>query len=169
MRRTMIGVMGSGLEGGNLEDTAFTLGTLIAREGWILLTGGRRSGVMDAANRGAKTVPGSTTVGILPTDHRTTDVSDAVDIAVFTNMGDARNAINAQSSDVLIACGAETPGTLSEVALALKSNKHVVLLGAGNEARGFLTRCGGDRVHVATDPAEAIAQIRQLGFGSDPS
>ena len=45
---------------------AKSLGELIARQGWVVLTGGRASGVMDAASEGAKSVPGSLTIGILP-------------------------------------------------------------------------------------------------------
>lgn len=53
-RKTVVGVMGPG-EGATLADLerAQTLGRLIAGEGWVLLTGGRRSGVMDAASKGA--------------------------------------------------------------------------------------------------------------------
>jgi uncharacterized protein (TIGR00725 family) len=161
--------MGPSAGGKAIEDTAFELGELVAREGWILLTGGRAAGVMDAASRGAKSVRGSITIGILPDDCRTPDVSSSVDIAIFTNMGDARNAINVQSSDVVIACGAGTPGTLSEVALALKAEKHVVLLQAGAEARRFLSGCGAGNVHMASDALEAIRRVKQLGIPSRPS
>jgi hypothetical protein len=154
--------MGPAAAGEALEKAAYELGRLIAEEGWVVLTGGRDCGVMDAASRGAKSVGGSTTVGILPDDYRAGEISDAVDIAIFTAMGDARNAINVQSSDVVIACGAATPGTLSEVALALKVEKHVVVLGAGPEGRQFLSVCGGDRIHFADTAADAVAQVRRL-------
>ncbi len=169
MRRTVIGVMGPGAEGGALVETARALGQLVALNGWILLTGGRAAGVMDAASRGAKTVPGSITVGILPGDQQAGGVSAAVDIAIFTNLGDARNAVNVQSSDVVVAFGAATPGTLSEVALALKCGKHVVLLCADETARAFLERCGNGLLHVAVDPADAIAKIQSLGFRPGPT
>ena len=68
MRRRIIGVMGPGDGGPALEREAFALGALIARERWVLLTGGRAAGVMDAASRGAKSVADSVTVGILPDD-----------------------------------------------------------------------------------------------------
>jgi uncharacterized protein (TIGR00725 family) len=168
MRRTVIGVMGPGTEADALKETARALGELVAGNGWILLTGGRDAGVMESASRGAKAVPGSLTVGILPGDHRDGGVSGAVDIAIFTNMGDARNAINVQSSDVIVALGAATPGTLSEVALALKCGKHVVLLAAEEATRAFLQRCSRDLVHVAVDPADAVAMIQSLGFRPGP-
>ncbi|GAH64843.1 unnamed protein product, partial [marine sediment metagenome] len=49
---------------GDYED-ARCLGGLIAKEGWILLNGGRASGIMEASARGAKENSGLT-VGILP-------------------------------------------------------------------------------------------------------
>jgi uncharacterized protein (TIGR00725 family) len=162
MRRTVIGVMGPASAGKAVEETAVELGRLVAQEGWVLLTGGRDCGVMDAASRGAKEVSGSITVGVLPDGYRSDGISDAVDIAVFTAMGDARNAINVQSSDVVVACGAATPGTLSEVALALKAGRHVVVLGAEPVGREFLSLCGGDRIHFASDAADAVAQVRRL-------
>src|SRR5262245_30178709 len=163
MRRPVIGVMGPGADT-TFDTMAFALGRLIAREGWILLTGGRNAGVMDAASRGAKSVPGSITVGILPTDGQSTDVSASVDIAIFTNMGDARNAINVQSSDVVVAVSAASAGTLSEVALAMKAAKPVVLLGAGTETRAFLAAWGSGNVHFVDDAREAIRRIKGLGI-----
>jgi uncharacterized protein (TIGR00725 family) len=164
VRRTIIGVMGPGDEGGQLNEMAFVLGQLIARAGWILLTGGRRVGVMDAANRGAKTVPGSITVGVLPGDYRSDDVSDSVDIAIFTGMGDARNVVNVLSSDVVVACGAATPGTASEIALGLKSGRSVILLAPSEEAAAFFIKCGGGRVDIAQDPAQVITMIQAIGL-----
>jgi uncharacterized protein (TIGR00725 family) len=100
---------------------AFALGSAIANEGWVVLTGGRNRGVMDAVNKGAK-ASGGLTVGILPTKDKRT-ISDAVDVAVITDMGNARNYINVLTSDVIVACGAGGAGTASEIALALKSDK----------------------------------------------
>jgi len=159
-RRPVIGVMGAG-ESASARDCAHAedLGRRIAAAGWVLLSGGRACGVMAAANRGAKRVAGSLTVGILPT--RSGDVSPDVDVAVFTGMGDARNAINALSSRVLIACGAGGPGTASEVALALKSGTPVILLGAPRSAREFFGGLAGV-VRVAESPEQAIALAREL-------
>ncbi len=121
MRQIIIGVMGSG-EKATATDikNAYKLGDLIAQRRWTLLTGGRNVGVMDAVNKGAKSANGLT-IGILPRENQK-DISEAVDIAIFTDMGNARNNINVLSSDVVIACGMGA-GTASEVALALKANK----------------------------------------------
>jgi hypothetical protein len=156
--------MGPGAEDAVLTEMAFVLGQLIARAGWILLTGGRRVGVMDAASRGAKTVPGSITVGVLPDDYRSADVSDSVDIAIFTGMGDARNVVNVLSSDVVVACGAGTPGTASEIALALKAGRPVILLAPSEEAAAFFVKCGGGRVDIAREPAQVITRIQAIGL-----
>jgi hypothetical protein len=51
---------------------------------------------MAAANRGAKRVEGSLTIGILPC--ASGGVAPDVDVAVFTGMGNARDAINVLSS-----------------------------------------------------------------------
>ncbi|MCH8054373.1 MAG: hypothetical protein IH895_09945, partial [Planctomycetes bacterium] len=66
-------------------------------------------------------------IGILP-DADTSRATPDLDYAIVTGMGDARNLINVLSSDVVIACTGGA-GTMSEVALALKNGKRVILLG----------------------------------------
>jgi uncharacterized protein (TIGR00725 family) len=137
------------------------LGCLVAEAGWILLTGGRPAGVMEAANAGAKAVAGSLTIGILPSDPDG-PVSEHVDVAVFTGLGDARNAVNVLSSDVVVACGVEGPGTASEVALALKARRPIILLGATPVASAFFrTLPGAHLLHDAETPEEVIRVIEQ--------
>lgn len=159
MRRIIIGVMGPG-EGARQEDldAAYHLGELIAAEGWVLLSGGRKSGVMDAVNRGAKSKSGLT-LGILPTDE-TDKISDAVDIAVITHMRSGRNYINVLSSNVVIACGMNH-GTASEVALALVSKKPVILLNASEVSKAFF-RSIGEEIYIAQSSEEAIALTKKL-------
>jgi hypothetical protein len=91
-RGAVIGVMGAG-DNARHEDAeaAFALGAQIATQGWVLLSGGRDSGVMDAVNRGAKQA-GGLTIGVVPGADRSS-ISDAVDIAIVTGMGSARNNI----------------------------------------------------------------------------
>ena len=83
------------------------LGELIARREWVVLTGGRDVGVMDAACQGAKKVPGSLTIGILPSARER--VSKYVDLAIITEMGNARNNVNVMSSNVVVVCGLMGP------------------------------------------------------------
>ena len=90
---------------------------------------------MEAACRGAKEA-GGTTVGLLP-GHDRDDANPYVDVAVPTGLGEARNALVVRTADSLIAIGGGY-GTLSEIALALRTGKRVVGLGtweiAGIEA-----------------------------------
>ena len=138
---------------------AYELGKLIAQEGWVLLTGGRNAGVMDAASAGAKAANGLT-VGILPTADDS-NISEAVDIAIVTGMGSARNNLNVLSSDVVIACGMGA-GTASEVALAIKANKPVVLFTNHQEAQCFFTNLSATTVFIAKTPLAAIKIVKDL-------
>jgi uncharacterized protein (TIGR00725 family) len=160
-RRVIVGVMGAGENARAIDiRNAFALGSAIADEGWIVLTGGRNRGVMDAASKGAK-ASGGLTVGILPTNDRRT-ISAAVDVAIMTDMGSARNYINVLTSDVIVACGAGGSGTASEIALALKSDKFVVLLNSGKESRAYFKKIGGRLVLKADSVAKTIELIRLL-------
>ena len=134
-----MGVMGSGGDGdAALLAVARELGAAIAREGWVLLNGGRACGVMDASARGASEA-GGLVVGILP-DGDAHRASAHVDIPIRTGMGDARNAVNVLSSDVVIALRGGA-GTLSEIALALKAQRPVIALAFDPGAAGnFRTR-----------------------------
>ena len=166
MRRPIVGIVGAGDAGERSLRNARELGRLVAAHGWIVLTGGRPDGVMAAACAGAKEVPGSLTLGILPSAAGSVDPN--VDVAVFTGMGDARNAINVLTSDAIVACGLEGAGTASEVAYALKAAKPVVLLAAGPAAVSFFRALqGGDRVLEADSPGDAALLLeRKVGLGT---
>ncbi|AFY67675.1 TIGR00725 family protein [Geitlerinema sp. PCC 7407] len=160
MRKILIGVMGPG-SAAQPEDVthAHELGRRIAEAGWVLLTGGRKVGVMEAANQGAHAA-GGLTVGILPgTDDDS--VSEAVDIAIFTDLGNARNNLNVLSSRVIIACGFGF-GTLSEVALALKSDRPVIVLTNNGNFKNFLMKISSQNLHLCQTPQEAISLVRQI-------
>ena len=152
--------MGPG-EGASESDkaTAFTLGKLIAEQGWVLLSGGRDCGVMDASCKGAKSA-GGLTIGILPGTTRA-GMSDAVDIPIITGTGNARNAINVLSCDAIIGCGMGA-GTASEVALALKSDKFVILLNNDEiSQRFFRSLAKNAQLEYANSPQQAVALIKQ--------
>lgn len=138
---------------------AYKLGRTIAQQGWILLTGGRKAGVMDAASQGAKSVDGLT-IGILP-GKDDGGISEAVDIAIFTDMGNARNNINVLSSDVIIACGIGA-GTVSEIALALKSHKKVILLNQDEESKVFFKKLSPDNVYIVENVEAAISKVKVI-------
>lgn len=156
--KTIIGVMGGG-ESAAAEDLtlAFRLGGLIANEGWILLNGGRPAGVMEASAKGAKEC-GGLTVGILP-GRDPQSASPYIDIPIVTGMGDGRNYINALSSDVVVALPGGA-GTISEIALALKNRKKVILLNfdTGETFKPYLE---SGLLKNARSPEEAILVIKE--------
>ncbi len=109
-------------------EAAEEVGRRIAGAGAVVLTGGG-AGVMEAASRGARQA-GGVTLAVLPgRDALESPPNAYVDHAVFTGMGDARNAILALTADAVIAIGGGW-GTLSEIALAMKTRRPVVLLGS---------------------------------------
>ena len=116
---------------------------------------------MDAACAGAKSVPGSLTIGILPTGPDG-PVSEHVDVAVFTGVNEARNVINVLTSDVVVACGVEGLGTASEVALALKLDRPTILLGPSPAASAFFRALAEESLlHEVQTPDGAIQLIEQ--------
>lgn len=154
-RRPVAGIMGAGDAAPVHERDAERLGELLAQQGWIVLTGGRPFGVMEAAMRGAKRVRGSLTIGVLPTADETP--SSLVDVAIRTDLGHGRNNVNVLSSDVVFACGIEGPGTASEVALAIKNQRPVVLVAPSETAVRFYLGLPGAKIHVVPSADEAAA------------
>jgi len=157
-RRLIVGVMGGGAADQRTTELAYRLGRLIAAADWVLLNGGRNCGVMAASAQGAKE-HGGLTIGILPDADRR-QAAPWIDVAIVTGMGSARNAINVLSSDVVVACTGGA-GTLSEIALALKAGRTVILLDF--DVRGtFAGQAAAGRLLLAATPEEVIAQIRRL-------
>ncbi|MBW4603879.1 MAG: TIGR00725 family protein [Calothrix sp. FI2-JRJ7] len=157
MRKIIIGVMGPGENATPTDiENAYQLGKSIAEQGWVLLTGGRNVGVMEAASQGAKQNNGLT-IGILP-GNNSKGMSEAVDIAIFTDIHNARNNINVLSSDVVIACGMGL-GTASEVALALKNKKPVILL-TDSESQAFFQKMAP--VYLADNVDTALSTIKNI-------
>ncbi|AMA09432.1 TIGR00725 family protein [Picosynechococcus sp. PCC 73109] len=160
MRKLIIGVMGPG--GGATPENltaAYDLGKAIAEAGWVLLTGGRAAGVMAAASQGAK-VAGGLTVGILPGKNHQ-GLADSIDIAICTDLGHGRNNVNVLSADVVVAVGSGL-GTVSEIALALKNHKPVILWQPSPATQAFFTELAPGQFSVAKDIPGAIAQIQAL-------
>ncbi len=131
------------------SEIAAEIGREIARKGAVLLCGGLE-GVMSDAARGAKEI-GGVTVGILP-GPTTAEANEFIDLPIATNMGQARNSIIVHTADVLIAVGGGY-GTLSEIALALKLGKGVVVLQPQIEVPGVM---------VAQTPVGAVDEALTL-------
>jgi hypothetical protein len=115
-------VVGPGDASAAQRAVAEEAGRLLAEAGAVVVTGGC-GGVMEAASKGAREA-GGTTLGILPGADRR-EANPWVAVAVPTGMGEARNALVARAADAMVAIGGEW-GTLSEIALARKTGKHVV-------------------------------------------
>ena len=167
-KKLTVGVMGPGESATEAEkEIATTVGKLIAENGWILLSGGRSSGVMGAVCKGYKEANGVWSIGISPTGKD--GMSPYVDYILPTNMHSGRNILNAQASDVIIAIGnLSSAGTLSEVAFGLiqskpfdktpVKNKPVYLLGDGNIVDGISNAY--PMASKVTDPERIMELIR---------
>lgn len=157
--KTIIGVMGPGNQATPADTkTAYALGNAIATAGWVLLTGGRNAGVMDAASRGAKNA-GGITIGILPDNHLA-NMSDAVDIPIVTGLGNGRNIINVLTSHILIACG-HGAGTTSEIALALKVGKPIIWVNPSRSDLTFWQTLCASPLVTAQTADEVVALVRE--------
>ncbi|MGW5519326.1 SLOG cluster 4 domain-containing protein [Nocardia africana] len=132
--------------------TAREVGRLLARAGAVVLCGGG-TGVMAAVAEGASAEDGLV-IGIRPDTDRT-GVCDALSAVVFTNMGEARNAILISSADAVIVVGGSW-GTLSELALAnRRGDVPVVSIGGWQilDAEGRAV----EGSHRAANAADAVA------------
>lgn len=159
MPKIVIGVMGPGSSASAFDlNNAYEMGQLIAANGYVTLTGGRACGVMEAALKGAKDAGGQT-LGILPSGDKS-DASEYADIVIATAMASARNNINVLSSDVVVACGIEA-GTLSEIALALKTNKAVILISQNEIGNAFLEKLGKGKLYLANNARTAMDVVER--------
>ena len=131
IRRPYVAVVGGSSADADACTVAEAVGGALGRRGAVVVCGGL-GGVMEAACRGARAA-GGLTVGLLPGDDRR-EANEFVDVAIPTGMGEARNALVVRAADVVIAIGGEF-GTLSEIALALRTGKQVVGLSTWELAR----------------------------------
>lgn len=142
---------------------AYKLGKLIAKQNWVLLTGGRNVGVMDAASKGAHEA-GGLVVGVLPSEDRN-EMSEFVDIPICTGMGSARNNINVLSSDVIVALGSGA-GTTSEIMLALKADKPLILLSPSPKLTDYIIELNYPRPLQTPIPNETIQIAKKIIYNN---
>ncbi len=160
MSKPIIGVIGPGDGATSKNETeAEELGKLIANAGWVLLTGGRDIGVMDAASKGARQA-GGLTVGILPSENKE-GASQYLDIPICTGMGSARNNINILSSDVIISCGIGA-GTMSEVMLALKAAKPLIALNPSAALMDYIAELPYAKPEITTEPKKTVQAVQKF-------
>ena len=147
-----VAVVGPGEASAVQERDAEAIGRALAQAAAIVVTGGL-GGVMAAACRGAAGV-GGVTVGLLP-GHSRAAANEWVRIAIPTGLGELRNGLVVRSADAIVAVGGAY-GTLSEVALALKTGTPVV----------GLDSWAIDGVERADSAAAAAARALELARGT---
>jgi uncharacterized protein (TIGR00725 family) len=159
MQPEYISVIGGGQCEASEYAAAIEVGRLVAEAGATLVCGGL-SGIMEAAARGAREAGGST-IGILP-GHDRRLANPYLDHIVTTGIGHARNLAVVSSGDAVIAIGGSW-GTLSEIALARRVGRPVVIL-SGWRLQNDL---GTEGIWYASSPREAIALVRQALAASE--
>jgi uncharacterized protein (TIGR00725 family) len=127
-----VGVAGASQPEASLVAAAELLGRRLAEAGAVIVCGGG-PGVMAAVCRGGQQA-GGTTVGLLPGLDRHSG-NPHLTVALPTGLDQGRNLLLVRASDALVAVGGGF-GTLSEVALALRTGVPVVGLATWSLALG---------------------------------
>jgi uncharacterized protein (TIGR00725 family) len=156
--RLQISVIGAAEGASEILRDAEAVGRGIAEAGAVLVCGAR-TGVMEAASKGASEAGGAV-VGVLPSLSRA-DANPYVTHVVATGIGEARNLAVVASGDAVIAVGGEW-GTLSEIAYARKLGRPVVAM----QSWTLRNRAGTDLgiVEVET-PEEAVREALAAAQG----
>lgn len=156
-RVRMIAVIGASESTAQEEALAEAVGRELAIRGVGLVCGGR-SGVMEAACRGAQEA-GGLAIGILP-GTSPGEGNPHLSVALPTGLGHARNALVVLGGEAVIAVGGGY-GTLSEIALALKLGRKVIGLGSWHAERPDGREA---EIVVAGSAVEAV----ELALGGHP-
>jgi uncharacterized protein (TIGR00725 family) len=153
--RVQISVVGGSDGTAEIIRDAEAVGRGIAEAGAVLICGGR-TGVMEAASKGASEAGGDV-IGVLPTLSRA-DANPYVSHVIATGIGEARNLAVVASGDAVIAVGGEW-GTLSEIAYARKLGRPVVAI----QTWSLRNQAGTDLGIVeASSPEDAVKAALSL-------
>jgi uncharacterized protein (TIGR00725 family) len=155
-----ISVIGAGQGEEEILRDAEEVGRRIAEAGAVLVCGGR-TGVMEAASRGASEA-GGTVLGVLPTSDPE-DANPYVTHVIATGIGHARNLAVVGSGDAVIAIGGEW-GTLSEIAFARRLERPVIALRSWQ----LRNRAGSDVGIVEAESAEEAVAAALVAAGPQP-
>jgi uncharacterized protein (TIGR00725 family) len=153
-------VIGAGQGEEEILRDAEEVGRRIAEAGAVLVCGGR-TGVMEAASRGASEA-GGTVLGVLPTSDPE-DANPYVTHVIATGIGHARNLAVVGSGDAVIAIGGEW-GTLSEIAFARRLERPVIALRSWQ----LRNRTGSDVGIVEAESAEEAVAAALVAAGPQP-
>jgi uncharacterized protein (TIGR00725 family) len=145
-----VAVVGPGEANAEQETLAEEVGRRLAERGAVLVCGGL-GGVMAAACRGAASAEG-VSVGLLPGSDRSA-ANPWVSIAIATGLGELRNGLIVRAAGAVIAIGGGH-GTLSEIALALKTGVPVIGLGTWDIPQITIADAPGDAVKRALELAD---------------
>jgi uncharacterized protein (TIGR00725 family) len=156
VRTGYVAVVGPGTATPADEAVARELGALLAAGGHVVLCGGL-GGVMAAVTRGAREA-GGVVVGLLPGTNRH-DGDPHLTVALATGLGELRNGLLVRAADVVVAVGGSW-GTLSEVALAIRTGVPVVSVGGWTVATADGRPVPG--AHRVPDAAGAVAAVARL-------
>lgn len=148
--RGYVAVVGPGTATPEQAAWAREVGRGLAERGVVVLTGGH-GGVMAATATGVAEA-GGVSIAVLPGLDRAA-ADPAHTYALPTGLGELRNGLLVRCADVVVAVGCSW-GTLSEVALAVRTEVPVVALGCWD------LPAGGPR--PADSPADALAQVDRL-------
>lgn len=144
----IVAVVGPGRATGQEVMRAEAVGRLLAEAGAIIVCGGL-GGVMAAACRGAAAV-GGISVGLLPGEDPTA-ANDWVTVPLATGLGELRNGLVVRAARCVIAIGG-AHGTLSEIALALRTGTPVIGWDTWDVAGIRVVTTAADAVSAALQP-----------------
>ena len=127
-----VAVVGPSAASDEQTGVAERLGAALAARGHVVVCGGG-GGVMAAVSRGAARA-GGIVVGLLPGTDRA-EGNPHLTVAIATGLGELRNGLVVRAADVVVAVGGSW-GTLSEVALAVRTGVPVVAIGGWRVTSG---------------------------------
>lgn len=151
-----ISVIGDSQVSNQSYEIAIELGREIAKNNFVLITGGR-SGVMEAASKGCQE-EGGFALGLLPGENKN-KANQFISFAIPTGLGDARNILVVRAGDGIIVIDGSF-GTLSEIAFAQLMEKPLVILSSYGLLVEIFNVPPFDEIPRADTPAQAVHQIR---------
>lgn len=173
MRKIQIGIIGSAgdeeyptksQQREKLYKLAEKLGKIVAKQGAVLITGGK-GGIMQYASRGAKSA-GGITAGVVKGKERFSS-NRFVDVEIVSGMeGCGEETMFILSCDGIIAIGGGA-GTLQELTIAYRNKKPVVVLDtsygwSSKLANSYLDERKNEKFFSAKTPEQAVSLLLKI-------